>query len=266
MQEYVVIERLSNSAGSPARVVVFDFDGTIAMIRAGWMPLMLEMMMETLGPLGSDPVALRAEAEQYVAHYTGRDTVHQTNAFADHVSRLGGTPRSGLEYKAEFLARLEHLRAARLDNLRAGRIDPDALLVPGARALLEALDNLGLPLYLASGSEHHDICLEARLLKIDGHFAAIYGSAPGIPDKAGLMRELLRAGYAPESILTFGDGRTEIEVTAAAGGRTVGVASDEPECRAVDPKKRGWLMEAGADYIIPNYLDPALMQLVSADL
>ncbi|HXJ43772.1 MAG TPA: hypothetical protein VNH18_31095, partial [Bryobacteraceae bacterium] len=94
MQKYLLIEWLRDFPGKPARVVVFDFDGTVGMVRAGWMPLMLDMMMETLQSLGSDPVALRTEAEDYVARYTGRDTVVQMNAFADHVRRLGGVPRS----------------------------------------------------------------------------------------------------------------------------------------------------------------------------
>lgn len=236
------------------------------MVRAGWMPLMLDMMMETLEPLGPDPVILRNEAEDYVARYTGRDTVEQMNAFAGHVRRLGGTPRSGFEYKAEFLGRLEHWRSERLDGLRAGRIAPDALMIPGVRALLDALREASLPVYLASGSDHQDICLEARLLGIESYFAVICGSAPGIPDKAGLMTELLGQGFAPRSILTFGDGRTEIEITSNIGGRTVGVASDEPLCAEVDSRKRGWLIAAGADYIVPNYLDTDLMKVVTGKL
>jgi phosphoglycolate phosphatase len=45
------------------------------------------------------------------------------------------------------------------------------------------------------------------------------------------------------------------------GGTAVGVATDEPECLAVDVKKRAWLAAAGADYIIPNYLEDGLAQL-----
>ena len=89
------------------------------MIRAGWMPLMLDMMMETLGPIGPDPVTLRNEAEDYVARYTGRDTVEQMNAFVGHVRSLGGAPRSAVEYKAEFQARLEHVLSSDRTRARA---------------------------------------------------------------------------------------------------------------------------------------------------
>lgn len=224
---------------------------------------MLDMMMETLAPLGPDRQALYDEAEDYVARFTGRDTVEQTNAFAAHVRRLGGEALTGAEYKAEFLARLEFLRADRLDSLRAGRIAADSLLIPGARAFLTELKSTGLPVYLASGSHHADICLECGLLGLEQYFDGIYGSAPGVPNKQELLEQIVAGGIEPAAILTFGDGRTEIELTNLMGGRTVGVASDEPACLTVDPRKRGWLIAAGADCIIPNYLESGLHSLLA---
>jgi phosphoglycolate phosphatase-like HAD superfamily hydrolase len=220
------------------------------------MPLMLDMMMETLGPLGSDSAKLRDEAEEYVARYTGKDTVHQTAAFASHVASLGGIPQSAEFYKAEFLRRMEHLRSERLNT------PSDRLLVPGSRALLEALRAAGMRIFLASGSEHADICREAKLLSIDHYFEGIYGSAPHSLTKRQLLAHIIATGVPGDRILTFGDGRTEIEDTKEVGGTAIGVATDERECLTVDSKKRGWLASAGADYIIPNYLDEGLLQLV----
>jgi phosphoglycolate phosphatase-like HAD superfamily hydrolase len=241
---------------------MFDFDGTLALVRAGWMPLMLDMMMETLGVLGSDAAKLRDEAEEYVARYTGKDTVHQTAAFASHVASLGGIPQSAEFYKAEFLRRMEHLRSERLNAVETGRMSADRLLVPGSRALLEALRAAGVRIFLASGSEHADICREAKLLRIDHYFEGIFGSAPHSLTKRQLLAHIIATGVPGERILTFGDGRTEIEDTKEVGGTAIGVATDERECLIVDAKKRGWLASAGADYIIPNYLDKGLLPLV----
>jgi phosphoglycolate phosphatase-like HAD superfamily hydrolase len=238
---------------------MFDFDGTVALVRAGWMPLMLDMMMETLGPLGPDHQALRNEAEAYVARFTGKDTVHQMSAFADHVRRLGGVPFSAERYKTEFLEGLEHSRSARLAH-------PEALVVPGTCELLEALRARGLQVYLASGSAHDDVVYEARLLGIAPLFDGIYGSAPESLTKAELLRRIMDAGVEGAEILTFGDGRVEIEETKAVGGLTVGVATDEEACLEVDVKKRGWLIEAGADYIVPNFLDPEILRIVDGEL
>jgi phosphoglycolate phosphatase-like HAD superfamily hydrolase len=238
---------------------MFDFDGTVALVRAGWMPMMLDMMMETLGPLGSDAAALRAEAEEYVARFTGRDTVFQMAAFADHVRALGGEPRSAAEYKAQFLALMEHSRSARLKA-------PANLLVPGTKALLEALRARGLEVYLASGSAHDEIVYEAGLLGIADLFDGIYGSAPTSPTKRELLQRIVDSGIEGDEVLTFGDGRTEIEETKAVGGIAVGVATDEEECLEVDAKKRRWLIDAGADYIVPNYLDPDIPRIVTGEI
>src|SRR5438270_884783 len=104
---------------------MFVFDGTVAMVRAGWMPLMLDMMMETLGGLGPDPATLRDTAEDYVARLTGSDTLHQMAAFASHVRELGGVAESPETYKAEFMRRLEHRRTERLNAVEVGHVSPD---------------------------------------------------------------------------------------------------------------------------------------------
>lgn len=256
-----MIEHLKDPLRLPARVVVFDFDGTVGMVRAGWMPLMLDMMMETLGALGSDPGAMRAEAEAYVARFTGKDTVHQMEPYVEHVRRLGGEPKTAAEYKAAFMIRLEKLRAERLTAVQEGRAPADALLVRGIREFLESLQGRGLDIYLASGSAHDEILRESKLLGIEQYFKGIYGSSPESLTKRELLERIVASGTDSRAIVMFGDGRVEIEEAKRVGGAAVGVASDEPECLDVDLKKRAWLAEAGADYIVPNYLEDGLLEL-----
>lgn len=233
---------------------MFDFDGTVALVRAGWMPVMLDMMMETLTPLGPDPAAVRAEAEDYVARLTGKDTLFQMQAFVDHVRALGGNPASAEEYRDEVFHRLSGRVSARLHAVEDGSKPPESLLVPGTRALLEALRSADVAVYLASGTAHEHILRESALLRIDQYFDGIYGSAPTSLTKAELLEKLISGGVRGEEIVTFGDGRVEIEVTKAVGGAAVGLATDELACLTVDDKKRGWLIKAGADYIVPNFL------------
>jgi phosphoglycolate phosphatase len=241
---------------------MFDFDGTVGLVRAGWMPIMLDMMMETLGALGSDAAALRAEAETYVARLAGKDTVHQMAAFADHVQALGGNALPPAEYKSRFLDLMEHGTSERLSAVAEGRAPADDLMVPGTRDFLRALRDRGLAVYLASGTAHDEICRDAELLGITDLFRGIYGSAPGRFTKRELLDWIVESGIPGEEILTFGDGRVEIEETKAVGGTAVGVATDEMRCLEVDAKKRGWLIDAGADYIVPNYLDPGIFDIV----
>src|SRR5437016_322595 len=51
-----------------ARVCLFDFDGTISLIRSGWMDVMVPMMVETLAELhtGETVEQLRETVEDYV--------------------------------------------------------------------------------------------------------------------------------------------------------------------------------------------------------
>ncbi len=260
-----MIERIRDDSGvrRAARAVMFDFDGTVGLVRAGWMPIMLDMMMETLAPLGADPAALRAEAEDYVARLAGKDTVHQMAAFADHVRSLGGSPLAASRYKADFLELMELGTSERLAAVEQGRAPADGLLVPGTRAFLAALRARGLKIYLASGTAHDEICRDAELLGVAEFFDGIYGSAPGRFSKRELLDSIVASGMAGDEILTFGDGRVEIEETKAVGGTAVGVASDEAACLAVDAKKRAWLIDAGADFIVPNYLDDGLFDIVT---
>jgi phosphoglycolate phosphatase-like HAD superfamily hydrolase len=227
------------------------------------MPIMLDMMMETLGPLGGDRAAVRAQAEDYVARLAGKDTVHQMAAFADHVRALGGSPLAASRYKADFLELMEKGTSERLLAVEEGRAPADGLLVPGTRNFLSALRARGLVVYLASGTAHDEICRDAELLGIAEFFDGIYGSAPGRFSKRELLDWIVASGVAGDEILAFGDGRVEIEETKAVGGTAVGLATDEAECLTVDPKKRAWLIDAGADYIVPNYLDEGLFDIVA---
>ena len=49
-----MIEIVSEGAhAGAARVVLFDFDGTLSLIRAGWMDVMVPMMVDLLQQTGS---------------------------------------------------------------------------------------------------------------------------------------------------------------------------------------------------------------------
>lgn len=58
---------------------LFDFDGTISLIRAGWVDVMVPMMVEILTGLGTgeSEADLRALVEDFVARLTGEQTIYQ---------------------------------------------------------------------------------------------------------------------------------------------------------------------------------------------
>ncbi len=244
---------------SKARVVLFDFDGTLSLIRSGWMDVMVPMMIEILAECGSGETdaELRTVVEDFVWRLTGQETVYQMIELAEQVRRRGGTPLDPLVYKRTYLDRLWSRIRNRVEDLRAGRAKPDDYLVPGARRLLEALRECGMTLYLASGTDEEYMKEEARLLDVERYFdGGVYGALDDYKSfsKGILVRRILEsAEFRGEEFLGFGDGYVEIEEVKRVGGVAVGVATAEPECLSVDEWKRSRLIGVGADMIIPNF-------------
>jgi phosphoglycolate phosphatase len=243
-----------------ARVVLFDFDGTLSLIRSGWMNVMVPMMVEILADLktGESEEQLRALVEEFVWRLTGKETIYQMIAFAEAIEARGGRPLEPLAYKKMYLDLLWHKIEARVEALRKGQADPETYLVPGSRELLERLRARGLKMYLASGTDEIYMKEEARLLGVTKYFdGGVYGALDDYKSfsKAILIQRILStAEFQGNEFLGFGDGYVEIEEVKNVGGVAVGVASEEPACSRVDEWKRQRLIGVGADYIVPNYL------------
>jgi len=242
-----------------ARVVLFDFDGTVSLIRSGWVDVMVPMMVEILLDLntGESEAELRAIVEEFVGRLTGRQTMYQMIELARQVALRGGSPLDPLAYKRMYYDRLSGVIRGRVEALRAGRVSPDQMMVPGARRLLEALRDRGLEMYLASGTDQPYMREEAQLLDVDRYFdGRVFGALDdykSFSKKILIERIIAGSGFHGGQFLGFGDGYVEIENVKEVGGVAVGVATDEPLCIRADPVKRGRLARAGADWIIPNY-------------
>ncbi len=242
-----------------ARVVLFDFDGTLSLIRAGWMDVMVPMMVEILSELktGESEGELESVVREWVGRLTGKQTIYQMIELASQVEKRGGKPLDPLEYKRMYHQRLMNRIEYRLKELRNGHASPEKYLVPGSRALLESLRERGLKLYLASGTDEAYVLDEARLLDIDRYFdGGIYGAQDDYKSfsKALLIQRIIScAGYRGEEFLGFGDGYVEIENVKQVGGVAVGVATEEPDCARIDEWKRTRLVGVGADFIVPHY-------------
>jgi phosphoglycolate phosphatase-like HAD superfamily hydrolase len=249
------------------RVALFDFDGTLSLIRAGWVevmvPMMVELLLETRS--GESEDELRTVVEEFVGRLTGKQTVYQMIELAENIQKRGGTPQDPLVYKRMYLDRLMEKIAHRIDELRKGHCSPEKYLVPGSRALLEALAARGYTMYLASGTDHPYMQDEAHLLDVHRYFIGVHGALDDYKSfsKAILIQRIIHsAEFAGHEFLGFGDGYVEIENVKQVGGVTVGVATAEPECLTVDQWKRERLIGVGADFIVPNYLE--LDDLMSA--
>ena len=242
-----------------ARVCIFDFDGTLSLIRSGWMDVMVPMMIEILVETGTSETEdqLRVVVEDFVWRLTGKQTIYQAIELAAQVEKRGAVPLDPLRYKHMYLERLNERIADRLQALRDG-ISPEKYLVPGSRALLEELKRRGLSLYLASGTDQDYMREEARLLDVTRYFdGGVYGALDdykSFSKKILIQRLIASSECRGEELLGFGDGYVEIENVREVGGVAVGVATAEPDCLVIDEWKRKRLAGAGADFIIPNFL------------
>jgi phosphoglycolate phosphatase-like HAD superfamily hydrolase len=267
-----VIEVIRRATAPQAKAVLFDFDGTLSLVRTGWMGVMVPMMVEVLAGLGTGESEreLQTIVEDFVWRLTGQETVYQMIELAEQVKRRGGTPLDPLVYKRQYLDRLSEVIRDRLEALRSRRCPPDQYMVPGSRRLLEALRERGLRLYLASGTDEVYMKEEAELLDVTRYFdGGVFGALDDVKAFSKRMivqRILALPGVDGAHLIGFGDGYVEIEEVKAVGGVAVGVATDEPECQKPDEWKRQRLIGVGADYVVPNYESwPQLLEYITND-
>ena len=255
------------------RVAVLDFDGTLSLIRSGWVEIMVDLMMQVLLPL---PGTTESEADletsvtEFILNLNGRPTIYQMDYLVNEARKRGGHPETAAEYTEQFLEALLEKANHRMQALQTGTITTDELLVPGARSMLDDLIAHGLQLTLASGTAVTNVRHEAGLLGIDHYFEGrIFGPGddPRQFSKLAVMQNVLEeTGSSGAHLLGFGDGYVEIENIKQLGGIAVGCATDEVHRSGqVEEWKRTRLIQAGADVILPDYRNwPKLAKLLFA--
>ncbi len=241
------------------RAVLFDFDGTLSLLRRNWQDTMIPMMVDILAATGTRETReqLSIHVEDFVMQLNGRQTIYQMMQLADEVAKRGGQPLEPLAYKHRYHDLLWRQVGERVESVRSGIVPRDELTVPGTRELLQSLRAAGLALYLASGTDLKYVCDEVAVLGLGEFFGErIYGALDDYKkfSKGMIIERILHdVGVPGRQILGFGDGFVEIEEIKKVGGLAIGVASNEETRQGVNEWKRRRLMQAGADLIIPDY-------------
>src|SRR5438445_8281779 len=127
------------------RSVLFDFDGTLSLIREGWPQVMIPMMVDVLRQTATreTETELTAAVEDFVMRLNGRQTIYQMIHLADEVRRRGGIALEPLAYKKRYHDLLMARIRDRLDALQTGAATPEEWTVPGSHALLHRLRRRG---------------------------------------------------------------------------------------------------------------------------
>ena len=86
------------------RAAIFDFDGTLSLLRRNWQDVMIPMMVDILQATGTRETRedLSQHVEEYVMRLNGKQTIYQMIQLAEEVRARGGTPREPLEYKHQY--------------------------------------------------------------------------------------------------------------------------------------------------------------------
>jgi phosphoglycolate phosphatase len=241
------------------RGALFDFDGTLSLLRRNWQDVMIPMMVDILAETGTSETRsqLTEQVEEFVMRLNGRQTIYQMMQLADEVTKRGGTPLEPLKYKHRYHDLLWQQVGGRVESVRSGTVPAEEMTVPGCRHFLERLRNAGMVLYLASGTDIGYVRSELEVLELSEFFGEhVYGALDDYKkfSKAMIIQRMIQDMRIPgNQLIGFGDGFVEIEEVRKVGGVAIGVASNEVERRGINAWKRERLIRAGADIIIGDY-------------
>jgi phosphoglycolate phosphatase-like HAD superfamily hydrolase len=241
------------------RAALFDFDGTLSLIRRNWQAVMIPMMVDTLAATGTDETReqLEQHVEEFVMRLNGKQTIYQMIQLAEEVTKRGGAAKEPLEYKNQYHDLLWQQVEGRIEGLTSGTLTRDEMTIPETHRLLDYLQERGIELFLASGTDVKYVQDEVRHLGLDKYFGVrVYGALDDYKkfSKAMIIQKIIEdMGMAGEQIVGFGDGYVEIEEIRRVGGVAIGVASEEETRVGVNQWKRQRLTRAGADIIIGDY-------------
>lgn len=244
--------------------VLFDFDGTVSLLREGWQlvmgPLMVEMIRGEDAP-GPAP-EIEAEVREYIEESTGIQTILQMEHLVEMVKAHGNVPEDQIldaqGYKKIYNDRLMERVNQRIKQLESGELTPEDVTLRGALDFLKRLSEKDVIMYIFSGTDREDVRNEARLVGVAPYFQEIWGALREYKDynKEKVLKEIIEKNDLHGSeVLIIGDGPVEIRNAKANECVAIGVASDEILGHGWNMEKYPRLVKAGADIMIPDFSD-----------
>lgn len=247
------------------RHALFDFDGTLSLLRGGWQEVMTRQFVTVLGSAetAETPEQLGRICREFITRLTGRQTIYQMLRLEEEMRKRGADCSPAAEYKRQYLALLNQHISGRLQSVRNRRRPPEAYMVRGAERLLKRLCRAGIVCHLASGTDQEYVADEAELLGLTPYFGnRIHGAREDYRSfsKKIVIQDILRSYRLDGSQLaSFGDGYVELENARAVGGVAVGVASLENGDQGWDPWKKERLLGVGAQILVPDWSEADLI-------
>jgi phosphoglycolate phosphatase-like HAD superfamily hydrolase len=240
--------------------LLFDFDGTISILREGWPEIMAPVCVEMVCGETEPTQTIIDEVDKMIDDTTGIQTIYQMECLQEMVIAHGLVPKekvlSPAEYKQIYLDRLMVPVRARIARLEAGEKTVTDFTVAGSIRFLEILSKRNVHMYVFSGTDQDDVRNEAGKLGAAPFFEEIWGALPSKEEysKEKVIRDIMaRHDLHGPQVLAVGDGPVELRNVKDAGGIALGVCSNEKTGNGWDMHKRTRLLKAGADILVPDF-------------
>lgn len=243
----------------PFHAAIFDFDGTLSLLRRNWQEVMIPMMVNLLAATGTPETRdqLAIVVEDFVMRLNGRQTIYQMMQLCEELKVRGASPLTPLEYKHQYHEMLWQQVGQRVEAARQRAESRAQMIVPAADQFLRRVQAAGIEMFLASGTDLVYVRDEVDVLGLGVFFGErIYGALDDYQNfsKAMIIEQITHdAGVPGSALLGAGDGYVEIEEIKKVGGLAIGVASDEEARTGINDWKRRRLIAAGADIIIGDF-------------
>jgi len=240
--------------------ILFDFDGTISLLREGWQGIMTPVCIEMICGDTTPTAAIAEEVNQMIDETTGIQTIFQMERLVEMVRAHGLVPEGRIQdaagYKQVYNDRLMVPVRERIAKLEAGITKVADVTVRGAMQFLELLSKRNLHMYVFSGTDRDDVRNEAAKVGAAPYFEEIWGAIPSVEDysKEKVIRDIIaQHNLHGAEVLAIGDGPVELRNVKDAGGVALGICSDEVRGEGWDMHKRQRLIRAGADILVPDF-------------
>ena len=254
------IEIINNIEQGRLKHALFDFDGTISILREGWQGIMAPVMVEMICGDTEPTQEIRDAVTRVIDETTGIQTIFQMQKLVEMVRSYGLVPEEKIldapGYKQIYNDRLMVPVNERIGRLERGELSLEKATVRGSLDFVSKLHTRGVTLYVFSGTDRDDVRNEAAKVGAAPFFDEIWGAIPSVEDysKEKVLKEIIAShNLHGTEVMTVGDGPVEIRNGKENGCITIGVCSDEVHGFGWDESKRERLIRAGADILIPDF-------------
>lgn len=246
------------------RHALFDFDGTVSLLREGWQRIMAPLCVEMICGETPPTPAIEAEVREMIEETTGIQTILQMERLVGMVKSHGLVAEDKIldpyGYKDIYNDRLMVPVRERLARLADGSLTVEQSTVRGVYDFLDAIKSRDIPMYVFSGTDRDDVRNEAKALNAAPYFQEIWGALRTVAEysKEKIIAEIMaKHDLHGVEVMAVGDGPVEVRNVKAVGGIAIGVASDEVTGYGWDEEKRERLRRAGADILVPDFGEAA---------